>query len=54
MLGGKLSTSVSRENIVLGAKFLRDDLPYFVEAMGDVLTRTKFNRKALDLACQRV
>ncbi|KAL0637644.1 ubiquinol-cytochrome c reductase core subunit 1 [Maublancomyces gigas] len=42
LLGGVLSSSLSRENIVLRAKFLRDDLPYFVEALGDVLTKTKY------------
>jgi predicted Zn-dependent peptidase len=31
----------SRENIVLRAKFLREDLPYFVEVLADVLCHTK-------------
>lgn len=42
LLGGIFSSELSRENIVLRAKFLRDDLPYFVEALGDVLTKTKY------------
>ncbi|KAF5096961.1 hypothetical protein DV451_004018 [Geotrichum candidum] len=47
LLGGQLSTSLSRENIVLTAKFLREDLPYFVEALGDVLANTSFNKYEL-------
>ncbi|RPB26328.1 LuxS/MPP-like metallohydrolase [Terfezia boudieri ATCC MYA-4762] len=42
LLGGKIGSSVSRENVVLKAQFLRQDLPYFVEAMADVLTSTRF------------
>ncbi|RPA99945.1 LuxS/MPP-like metallohydrolase [Choiromyces venosus 120613-1] len=43
LLGGSLGSTLSRENIVLRAKFLRDDLPYFVEALADVLIHTKYN-----------
>lgn len=35
LLGGQLSTSISREQIVLTTAFLREDLPYFVEALAD-------------------
>ncbi|KAI5787117.1 Metalloenzyme, LuxS/M16 peptidase-like protein [Geopyxis carbonaria] len=42
LLGGSFTSTLSRENIVLRAKFLREDLPYFVEALGDVLTKTKY------------
>ncbi|KAF8426621.1 Metalloenzyme, LuxS/M16 peptidase-like protein [Tirmania nivea] len=42
LLGGKIGSSISRENVVLKAQFLRQDLPYFVEAMADVLTSTRF------------
>ncbi|KAL7269302.1 Vacuolar protein sorting-associated protein 11 [Rhizina undulata] len=42
LLGGIIGPTHSRENIVLRAKFLRDDLPYFVEALGDVLSKTKY------------
>ncbi|CUS11307.1 unnamed protein product [Tuber aestivum] len=44
LLGGSLGSTLSRENIILRAKFLRDDLPYFVEALADVLIHTKYNR----------
>ena len=43
MLGGILETSLSRENIVYKARFLRENLPYFMELMSDVLTETKFS-----------
>ena len=45
LLGGSFVSSLSRENIVVGAKFLRGDLPYFVEALGEVLSKTKYVRK---------
>ena len=32
----------TRESVVVGAKFFRDDLPYFVEALGEVATQTKY------------
>ncbi|KAI9787915.1 MAG: ubiquinol-cytochrome c reductase core subunit 1 [Candelina submexicana] len=42
LLGGELSAYHSRENLVIGAKFLRDDLPYFVELLAEVATQTKY------------
>lgn len=42
LLGSELQASHSRENLVVGAKFLRDDLPYFVELLAEVATRTKY------------
>jgi ubiquinol-cytochrome c reductase core subunit 2 len=30
--------------MVLEAKFLRDDLPYFVELFGEVASKTKYQR----------
>ncbi|RPA81249.1 LuxS/MPP-like metallohydrolase [Ascobolus immersus RN42] len=42
LLGSFLSSSVSRENVVLRAKFMRQDLPYFLEAFADVLKNTKY------------
>ena len=35
LLGSALQSYHSRENLVIGAKFLRDDLPYFVELFGE-------------------
>lgn len=48
LLGGELSSYHSRENLVLTAKFLRDDLPYFTELLGEVITQTKFTRHELE------
>ncbi|KAF2432303.1 LuxS/MPP-like metallohydrolase [Tothia fuscella] len=42
LLGGELSAYHSRENLVIGAKFLRDDLPYFVELLSEVASQTKY------------
>lgn len=47
LLGGQLSTSLSRENLVLTAKFLREDLPFFVEALSDTLANSSFNKYEL-------
>ncbi|CAO2648319.1 Nn.00g075860.m01.CDS01 [Neocucurbitaria sp. VM-36] len=42
LLGATLNAYHSRENLVLEAKFLRDDLPYFVELLGEVASSTKY------------
>ncbi|BDD59167.1 ubiquinol-cytochrome c reductase core subunit 1 [Monascus purpureus] len=42
LLGGELSSKNSRENIVLKAKFLSNDLPYFAELLAEVASQTKF------------
>ncbi|KAF3941220.1 hypothetical protein ABW19_dt0205494 [Dactylella cylindrospora] len=42
LMGGVLETSLSRENVVYKARFLRGDLPYFTELLGDVVTKTMF------------
>lgn len=44
LLGSELQAYHSRENLVIGAKFLRDDLPYFVELLAEVATMTKYLR----------
>lgn len=44
LLGSALEAYHSRENLVIGAKFLRDDLPYFVELLAEVATQTKYTR----------
>ena len=41
-MGSQTYSSRSRENLVVGAKFLRDDLPYFVELLAEVATNTKY------------
>ncbi|KAK2766192.1 ubiquinol-cytochrome c reductase core subunit 1 [Arachnomyces sp. PD_36] len=42
LLGGELSSNHSRENIVLSARFLSEDLPYFTELLGEVVSSTKY------------
>ncbi|KAJ9641983.1 ubiquinol-cytochrome c reductase core subunit 1 [Coniosporium apollinis] len=42
LLGAELQTTHSRESLIVGAKFLRDDLPYFVELLAEVATKTKY------------
>lgn len=34
---------------MLEAKFLRDDLPYFVELLGEVASSTKYQRMKLEV-----
>jgi ubiquinol-cytochrome c reductase core subunit 2 len=42
LLGGQISSTHSRENVVLQTKFLSKDLPYFAELLAEVATQTKF------------
>jgi hypothetical protein len=41
-MGASFFSHHSRESIVIGAKFFRDDLPYFVEALAEVAGETKY------------
>jgi predicted Zn-dependent peptidase len=45
LLGAELFSTHTREGLVVGAKFLRDDLPYFVELLAEVATQTKYQRQ---------
>jgi len=42
LFGATLFSHHTRESIVVGAKFFRDDLPYFVEALNEVASDTKY------------
>lgn len=42
LLGGRFQSVVDREHITLSATFLKEDLPYFVNALGNVLYKTSF------------
>ncbi|TKX19482.1 putative cytochrome b-c1 complex subunit 2 [Elsinoe australis] len=42
LLGADLFARHSREALVIGAKFLRDDLPYFAELLAEVVGQTKY------------
>ena len=43
LLGGELNATHSRENLILSAKFLKEDLPYFTELLGEVVAQTKYS-----------
>jgi ubiquinol-cytochrome c reductase core subunit 2 len=45
LLGGQLLAYHTREALVLEAKFLREDLPYFAELLGEVISQTKYTSK---------
>lgn len=42
LLGAAYTSSVTRDNLVLQSTFLKEDLPYFVNSIGSVLTETSF------------
>ncbi|AMD22459.1 HHL311Cp [Eremothecium sinecaudum] len=42
LLGGKFKSEVDREHITLSAVFLKENLPYFVNALANVLYKTSF------------
>ncbi|KAJ5908011.1 hypothetical protein N7495_000693 [Penicillium taxi] len=42
LLGGEISATHSRENVVLQAKFLANDLPYFTELLAEVASQSKY------------
>jgi ubiquinol-cytochrome c reductase core subunit 2 len=44
LLGGDLSAWHSRENLVLRAKFLREDLAYFTELLAEVISKSRYAR----------
>lgn len=42
LLGGEFNSTFDRENIYLNANFLKEALPYYVNALADVLYKTSF------------
>ncbi|KAJ5134363.1 Ubiquinol-cytochrome C reductase complex core protein 2 [Penicillium atrosanguineum] len=42
LLGGEISATHSRENLILRTKFLANDLPYFTELLAEVASKTKY------------
>ncbi|RCK65814.1 Cytochrome b-c1 complex subunit 2, mitochondrial [Candida viswanathii] len=42
LLGGTFESQVTRDALILKTSFLKQDLPYFVEALGNVVSNTKF------------
>ncbi|KAI3401172.1 hypothetical protein diail_318 [Diaporthe ilicicola] len=43
LLGGQLTAYHTREALVVEAAFLRNDLPYFTELLGEVITKTRYS-----------
>lgn len=43
LLGGQVNAYHTRENLVLQAKFLRNDLPYFAELLAEVISKTRYS-----------
>lgn len=48
LLGGQLNSYHSRENLVLTARFLNSDLPYFAELLAEVVKDSRFARHELE------
>lgn len=48
LLGGGFQTKLGREHLALTAKFLRGDLPYFVEALASVAKSSRYTQHELD------
>ncbi|RYP71996.1 hypothetical protein DL771_004465 [Monosporascus sp. 5C6A] len=42
LLGGQLTAYHTREALVVEARFLRDDIPYFTELLAEVITQTRY------------
>ncbi|KAF9978532.1 ubiquinol-cytochrome c reductase core subunit 1 [Actinomortierella ambigua] len=54
LVGGVLSSSLGRENIIFTAECLKEDVPYFVEVFGDLVTKTKFADHEMHGVCDEV
>jgi ubiquinol-cytochrome c reductase core subunit 2 len=44
LLGSELFAFRTREAVVYGAKFMKEDLPYFAELLSEVATLSKYQR----------
>ncbi|KAF9126442.1 ubiquinol-cytochrome c reductase core subunit 1 [Mortierella sp. 14UC] len=42
LVGGVLTANLGRENVTFTAECLKEDVPYFVEVLGDLVAQTKF------------
>lgn len=42
LLGGSFGSVATRDNLILNAQFLKEDLPFYVESLGNVLAQTSF------------
>lgn len=46
LLGGQLAAYHNREALVLEARFLREDIPYFTELLAEVISQTKYTSES--------
>lgn len=51
LLGGQLTSYHTREALIIEAKFLREDLPYFTELLGEVISQTKYTGRPNAYEC---
>ncbi|KAI5926062.1 LuxS/MPP-like metallohydrolase [Camillea tinctor] len=54
LLGGQLVAYHTREALVLEAKFLREDIPYFAELLAEVISETKYTTYEFHEEVERV
>ncbi|KAL2273090.1 hypothetical protein FJTKL_05569 [Diaporthe vaccinii] len=54
LLGGQLTAYHTREALVVEAAFLRDDLPYFTELLGEVITKTRYTTHEFQEEIERI
>ena len=52
-MGSALSAKHTRESVVLQAKFLSGDLPYFAELLAEVSSQTRYSGELLVLLTGR-
>lgn len=46
LLGGQLVAYHTREALVLEARFLREDIPYFTELLAEAVSQTKYTSES--------
>ncbi|KAK5635272.1 hypothetical protein RRF57_010984 [Xylaria bambusicola] len=54
LLGGQLAAYHNREALVIQASFLREDIPYFTELLGEVISQTKYTTYEFQEDIERV
>lgn len=47
LLGGTVEATHNRESLILKAKFLKEDLPYFAELLAEVISKTRYTSTSL-------
>jgi ubiquinol-cytochrome c reductase core subunit 2 len=54
LLGGQLIAKHTREALVIEASFLRNDLPYFLELLSEVVSQTKYTSRCRSISRSEV